>query len=62
MYLGSEVSKDNNIGIELQKRLIEAKKCYYGLLRTIFVLVKMVTCGEYDTTGNCMNCLENQIL
>jgi hypothetical protein len=28
MYLGSEVSKDNNIGIELQKRLIAAYKCY----------------------------------
>jgi hypothetical protein len=33
MYLGSEVSIDNSIGTELQKRLIAAKKYYCGLLK-----------------------------
>jgi hypothetical protein len=33
MYLGSEVSKDNNLGTELQKRLIAANKSYYVLLK-----------------------------
>jgi hypothetical protein len=33
MYLASEISEDNNIGIELQKRLTVASKCYYRLLK-----------------------------
>jgi hypothetical protein len=32
MYVGSEISKDNSIGIELRKRLIAVNKYYYGLL------------------------------
>jgi len=28
-YVGSAVSEDNNIGTELQRRLIMARNCYY---------------------------------
>jgi hypothetical protein len=34
-YLGSEISTENNIGIKLQKILIVANKCYYGLLKCL---------------------------